>query len=171
MRLARTLALSLVCTLPMAFAGCCAEPPPSETSAADGGTVYGEPIGDAPLVSLSELNANLAQYEGKRVRVEGMITDVCAKRGCWMVIGAEEGADSVRFKVTDGVMVFPLDAKGARAEAEGTVQRIEHDLETTRNVLAHEAEEAGEAFDPSTVTEPMVVVQIAGIGAVVRSNE
>jgi hypothetical protein len=175
---------TLVLVLPLVLAACSAEAPPpgadpaatadtstaNETGSVDG-TVYGEPIGDAPLVTLAELTANVADYEGQRVRVEGLIIDVCAKRGCWMNIGAEEGSDYVRFKVVDGVMVFPMDAVGAQAEVEGTVQRLEYDLETTRKVLAHEAEESGEEFDESTVTEPMVVVQLAGIGAVVRPSE
>jgi hypothetical protein len=135
------------------------------------GTAYGEPIGDAPLVTLAELVANTEEYEGEQVRVEGLVTDVCAKRGCWMNIGAEEGPDYVQFKVTDGVMVFPMDAKGGHAEAEGTVQRLELDLEATRNFLAHKAEEAGEEFDATTVVEPMVIVRLAGTGAVIRSQE
>ncbi len=175
----------LLVVLSLSLVACSAEAPSDEPAAgapsadeatsevAEGaeGTVYGEPIGDAPLVTLAELNANVADYEGKRVRVQGLIIDVCAKRGCWMNIGAEEGSEYVRFKVKDGVMVFPMDAKGAQTEAEGTVQRLEYDLETTRKVLAHEAEESGEDFDPGTVTEPMVVVQLAGIGAVVRPTE
>ena len=112
------IALSLALIVPLALAACSVEAPDSGKAAptpdaveggapddAASGTVYGEPIGEAPLVTLAELNANVSDYEGERVRVEGLIIDVCAKRGCWMNIGAEEGSDYVRFKVTDGVMV------------------------------------------------------------------
>ncbi|MHC4845713.1 MAG: DUF4920 domain-containing protein [Planctomycetota bacterium] len=142
-----------------------------QPTASGDGTAYGEPIGDAPLVALGELVSNPAAYEGQRVRVEGLVTDVCAKRGCWMNIGAEEGPDHVQFKVTDGVIVFPMDAKGGHAVAEGTVTLMDMDLEGTREFLAHKAEEAGEAFDPSTVTEPMAMVRLDGHGAVIRSPE
>jgi len=173
---------SLLLALPFALAACSAEAPGVDSASSDpagveastgsgDGTAYGEPIGDAPLVALHELVSNSVAYEGKRVRVEGLVTDVCAKRGCWMNIGAEEGPDYVQFKVTDGVMVFPMGAKGGHAEVEGTVERIEMDLDSTKSFLAHEAEEAGEDFDATTVTESMVMVRLAGHGAVIRSAE
>jgi hypothetical protein len=165
--------LSLLLMLPLTLAACSGEATdagPTSTGSGDG-TAYGEPLGDAPLVDLHELVANTVAYEGQRVRVEGLVTDVCAKRGCWMNIGAEEGPDQVQFKVTDGVMVFPMDAKGGYAEVEGTVELIEMDLDATKNFLAHEAEEAGADFDATTVIEPMVMVRLAGHGAVIRSAE
>jgi hypothetical protein len=185
MKIARTLAI----LLPFALAACTAEAPPKEGGAApaaeagtetadvqdsgkktDKGTVYGEPIGEAPLVAVPELVANTDAYAGKRVRVTGLITGVCAKRGCWMTVGLEEGPEEVTFKVTDGVIVFPMSAQGKWTEAEGTVQKVELDLEGTRKFLAHKAEEGGEEFDPTTVTEPMTLVRLAGIGAVVTDE-
>jgi len=186
MRIAPTLLVSLSLTL----AACSAEAPAPNPDSGDNaasqpapespgatgtetaaGTVYGEPIGAAPLVALADLSANMADYDGQRVRVEGLVTDVCAKRGCWVRIGAEEGPVSVRFKVVDGVIVFPMSAKGAQIEAEGLVTRHELDLQATRDALAREAEEKGEEFDAATVTEPRVYYQFAGLGAVVRSAD
>jgi hypothetical protein len=184
------IAYALLLVLPLSLAACGAEAPPSgdtpaaETEAGEAATpdastgvetedgiAYGDAIGEAPLVALGDLVADTSAYEGKRVRVEGIVTDVCAKRGCWMNIGAEEGPEYVQFKVTDGVIVIPMSAKGGQVAAEGTVTRMEFDLETTKKFMAHKAEEAGEDFDEASVTEPMVLVRLAGAGAVIRTSE
>ncbi len=58
--------------------------------------------------------------------------------------------------------------KGKYAVAEGIVQKLPLDLEQTRAFLKHKAEEAGETFDPATVTEPMTIVRLKCTGDVVR---
>lgn len=74
----------------------------------------------------------------------------------------------IRIKVKDGVIVFPKDAKGHQATAEGVFTKLDLDLEQTRTFLEHQAEEQGQAFDPTTVEEPMVYYQIKGTGAVIH---
>lgn len=134
------------------------------------GTVYGDGVSQAETIKISALLADPDSYEGKQVRVEGLVTDVCEKRGCWFKVSEEESFKSLKFKVTDGVMVFPMSAKGKWAVAEGTVQKIPLDLEQTRKVLGHEAEEQKRPFDPESVTEPMVMVRLNGLGAVIRDQ-
>ena len=134
------------------------------------GKVYGAGVLSSETIKISELYSNLAQYVGKRVRVEGPVVDVCPKRGCWFNMAADDGGRTLRFKVRDGVMVFPMSARGKYAVAEGVVRRIPLNLEQTRRVMAHEAEEKSQAFDPSTVTEPIVMVRLDGVGAVVRDK-
>ncbi len=187
----RTARLLLV-LLPFTLVACTAEAPPAAKGAAPSdaaatttgedaapvgtgtetadGVVYGEPIGSAPSVELTELVTNTDAYVGKRVRVVGLVTGVCAKRGCWFKIGAEEGPEEITFKVEDGVMVFPMSAQGKWAEAEGTVAKVEYSLEKTREYFARKAEESGAAFDPASVTEPLSLVRLAGIGAVIRDE-
>ena len=166
--------------VPLALAACSAEaPPPAAPGAASHaapvveppqGTSRGEPLGDAPLVALADLYAQPDAYAGKRVRVEGLVTGVCAKRGCWINIGAEEGPEEVTFKVDDGVMVFPMSAQGGWVVAEGTASKVVLDVERARKYLAHKAEESGEPFDPASVSEPLTLVRLAGLGAVVRDR-
>ena len=63
---------------------------------------------------------------------------------------------------------FPLLGERDHAVAEGVVKRIALDLEHSRARLAAEAEEQGLEFDPTSVTEPITIVQLDGTGAVVR---
>jgi hypothetical protein len=106
------------------------------------------------------------EYSGKTVRVEGMVTDVCPKRGCWFELAGGKPGQKLRFKVTDGDMVFPMDSKGRKAVAEGVVAVTELTLEQTKQRAEYEAKEYGKAYDPALITEPAVVVRIDGTGAV-----
>ena len=114
-------------------------------------TKYGAGVGDAPLVKISELLAQPDRYQGKVVRVEGLVTDVCAKRGCWMQLASDKEFQVLQIKVDDGVMVFPLDAKGKMASAEGVFTRLEI------------PPEPGEASN-----QPRIGYRIQATGAVIR---
>lgn len=135
-------------------------------SAAD--TTYGEGVQGTEVVLVSELLTHPDAWVGKTVRVEGLITDVCKKRGCWIAIAGDREFETLRFKVKDGVIVFPVDVKGHRAVVEGVFARFEISEEDAIAKAKHHAEETGEPFDPSTIKGPQVVYQIEGIGAVVK---
>jgi hypothetical protein len=74
----------------------------------------------------------------------------------------------VRFKVEDDVIVFPLEVKGRRVEAEGRFVKHELDREAAARWQKHLADERGEPFDPASVTGPMAYYEIEGAGAVVE---
>jgi hypothetical protein len=135
---------------------------------AEDGKVYGEPLTGTDTIAISELLANPDPYLGEVVRVEGLVTGVCEKRGCWMSLAGDEEFQEIRIKVDDGVIVFPMEAKGRRAVAEGVFTKIEMTMEQTIAYREHHAQEHGEEFDPSTVTEPLTFFQIRGTGAVIR---
>jgi hypothetical protein len=136
--------------------------------AADG-TAYGTGVAAGDLVAVSELVANPEAYVGRTVRVEGLITDVCPKRGCWMVLAGDKEFQTVRIKVDDGEIVFPLDAKGKHAVAEGVFTKTEITSEQAVEHAKHLAEEKGEEFDPAKAKDlPTVLYQIKGTGAVIR---
>lgn len=128
---------------------------------------YGKGVTGPDTVKLSELMAHPDKYVDKVVRVEGIVLDVCPKRGCWMELSGDVEFTTVRIKVEDGVIVFPMDAKGRHAVAEGkfTVRRLS--LEETVKYKEHIAEEKGEKFDPASVKEPMTVYTVKGTGAVI----
>jgi len=158
--------------LTLAIAAGCGDPPAGDADqAASTGTVYGEGVESTLAVKVSELSDNIDEYVGKRVRVEGLVTDVCPKRGCWMRLKSDREYESLLFKVQDGVIVFPMSMKGKYAVADGVARKVELDLEQTRRHLAHKAEEKGEAFDPSTVTKPISYVRLDGVGALVRDKK
>jgi len=131
-------------------------------------TTYGAGLGDAKLVPLAKLLSEPQAFVGQRVRVEGRITDVCPARGCWIEIADGDGKQTMRFKVKDGEIVFPVAIKGHPVTAEGVFRKIELDAEQALSHRRHLAEERGEKFDPTRETGPLVLYEIEGLGAIVR---
>ena len=94
--------------------------------AAADGTKYGKGVTLDTPTSVATLLATPDAYVGKTVRVDGVVTNVCQEMGCWMAVASEADptGPTVRLKVEDGVIVFPKEAKGRRASAEGTFEAI-----------------------------------------------
>jgi hypothetical protein len=131
------------------------------------GQTYGAGVEAIDTVSISDISADPEAFDGKTVKVEGMITDVCAKRGCWFEMAGNAPGEKARFKVTDGEMVFPMTSKGKKAVAQGKVVAQKLSLEDTRAMEEHYATESGRKFDPATITEGRTVFRIQGTGAVI----
>jgi hypothetical protein len=110
---------------------------------------FGTGVSLETATPIASLVAQPSAYEGKTVRVEGVVTAVCAHLGCWMALTPDGDAtgQTVRLKVDDGVIVFPVTARGKRAVAEGVVQRVGNDPEN-REAAAEHAKATGKAVDP-----------------------
>jgi len=132
------------------------------------GKSFGAGVKLAQSTSINTILANPKDWNGKTVRVEGMITDVCPKRGCWMEIAGEQPGQKLKFKVTDGEMVFPMDAKGQRASAEGVIAVSELSIEESKQYAEYQAKEYGKPYDPASITAPMVIARLDGTGAVIH---
>jgi hypothetical protein len=138
---------------------------------ATAGTAYGAGVKLASSTPIADILRDPKAFAGKTVRVEGRVSDVCEKRGCWMEVASEAAGEKLRFKVNDGEIVFPLEAKGQYALAEGVVAVNELTLEASRDYAKYQAEEAGRAFDPASVTAPTRIVRLDGVGAVLRNQK
>jgi len=132
------------------------------------GKTFGEGVGHAPEVKVGELVAHPEKYVGQSVRVEGVIVDVCEMRGCWMDLAGDTKSEKIRIKVDDGVMVFPKEAKGSQAIAEGVFTKIDMTPDQALAYAKHLAEERGEKFDAAAKNLPTVLYQIRGTGAVIK---
>jgi len=144
----------------------------SEVPAGDGpvfaGTEYGEPITLAEVTPVSAILDAPEAYLGQRVLVKGMVVAVCESRGCWMDIAGDREFEKIQIKVDDGVIVFPLSARGKEALVEGVVEELQLTYEQALEEARHKAEEHGTEFDPASVPEgPQTVYRIRGLGAVV----
>ena len=132
---------------------------------------YGAAITLEEKTDISGILNSPEDYLDQTVLVEGKIHDVCQKMGCWMEIESSVEGELIKVKVEDGVIVFPVEAKGQTALIEGTVYKIELTQEKAVDYLEHIAEEQNEKFDPSTVTGPMTIYQIKGLGAEIYDKE
>lgn len=89
---------------------------------------YGAGVSIDKATPIAQLLAKPADFSGKTVRVEGVITEVCTMMGCWMALAPEGQANASQVLIQvehDGVIVFPVTAKGHKASAQGVVEKIE----------------------------------------------
>jgi hypothetical protein len=126
---------------------------------------FGAGVTAAEVTPLSTVIARPADYEGKTIRVDGVVTAVCTHMGCWMALAPDasgapaSAADTMMIKVDDGVIVFPVSAKGKRASAQGVVQKVGGDAEGQSAAREHAAA-GGQSEQPASW-------QIKATGAVV----
>jgi hypothetical protein len=131
------------------------------------GTVYGEQLTMTDTTLVSTILTAPDAYLGERVLVQGTVVEVCEMRGCWLELASDREFETLRVKVEDGVIVFPLSARGHHAVVEGVIERIDLTKEQAIEQARHHAEEQGIPFDSTTITGPTVTYQIRGIGAVI----
>lgn len=135
---------------------------------ADPKGVYGSGVTLAEFTKISDILATPDDFEGKRVKIKGEAVGVCEKRGCWIELKSDKPFQSIRIKVEDGEIVFPMSCKGTEVIAEGVLQKLVFPVERHREILASRAKAKGEEFDPESVTTELVVWQIKGLGATIE---
>jgi hypothetical protein len=129
------------------------------------GKTYGAGVKLTAATPIEKLLASPKEYLGKTVRVDGVVTAVCDKAGCWMDL-RDEKADAkagktLRMKVKDGEITFPVSAKGKKASIEGV-------FEPVGEAMAKEyAADAKEAKADSEMKTPAPAYQLKGTGAIV----
>lgn len=128
----------------------------------------GAPLTQKEQVPIAALTAKPDDYVGKTVQVKGTVTEVCEKMGCWMMLVDAASKAKVRIKVKDGEIVFPKEAIGKTAVAEGKFVKIEMTREQAIAQAKHEAEENNRKFNPASIIGPRTSYQIAGAGAVIE---
>lgn len=115
-------------------------------SANETATKYGAGVSMSETTAIASLAATPESFLGKKVRVDGVVAAVCENMGCWMQLKDEASGQAVRVKVDDGVIVFPVSAKGRKASAEGVFEKVD-----TAAEAAHHEEMAKKA---ATAAEP-----------------
>jgi hypothetical protein len=129
------------------------------------GTTYGAGVKLTTATPVATLLASPKDFVGKTVRVDGIVTAVCDKAGCWMDLRDEKAdpatAKTLRMKVKDGEITFPVAAKGKKASIEGVFEPVGEEM-------AHEyAADAKEAKEGSEMKTAPPAYQLKGTGAVV----
>jgi len=137
-------------------------------SFAGGGNKYGKELSLKEKTKISTILANPKNFIGKKVQVEGNVVGVCEKRGCWIELASDKPFQKIKVKVKDGEIVFPLEEKGKTAVVEGQVYEIKMTKEQALAAAENEAKEHGKKFDPASVTGPVTLYQIKGLGAVIK---
>ncbi|MEZ0373789.1 MAG: DUF4920 domain-containing protein [Candidatus Sericytochromatia bacterium] len=134
-------------------------------------SVFGNRPNLKGVIRMSELLEHPDRYLNKDIRVEGIATDVCPKRGCWMKVSGLDKKGSLMVKVQDGEMVFPLSARGKSLVLQG---RLVKSVMPRHDVLELEqarAEKAGQKFDPASVKGDRVMYMFKPTGVLIHDGK
>lgn len=130
--------------------------------------IFGTSANKKQVIPISKLLEDHKKYLGKEVTVKGMVVDVCAKRGCWLKLASDKKFQTLRIKVRDGEMVFPMSLRGKTAFVKGNLQAINLTQEQSIRYFKHIAHEQSQKFDPSKVKGPTTIYQINAKGALIE---
>ncbi len=128
--------------------------------------VFGDGVDMDKLVAIETLLSSPDEFSEQTITVEGKVISVCDKKGCWMMITS--GNKQLRIKVDDGDMVFPFNAKDKTAFATGKLEALTMSKDKAIAYLSHLAEDAGESFDPASVTGETTIYQLRPTGVVIK---
>ena len=131
---------------------------------------FGKELTLTDTTLISKILQTPEDFVGQKVLVKGRVVDVCKKRGCWMEIASDKDFQSIRVKVKDGEIVFPLEAKGREALVEGIVEKLVISRENLIKVMKHRAREQGVPFDSTKITSGKTIYRLKGLGAKIEMN-
>ncbi len=82
------------------------------TEVIDGNSVYGEqwPTKEYATISISEALASPEKYVNQTNVISGRVTQVCQKKGCWMILA--DGDAFVRVDFNDHAFYVPMNSQG-----------------------------------------------------------
>jgi len=112
---------------------------------------YGNNLSEGLIYDIDDLFLSPDEKIGTKLLVTGIITEVCPMRGCWLQVKDDNSNSSIRIKVTDGEIVFPLSSKGKNVIAEGIFTKIELSEKQAKNWKHHLALEQGIELDTSNI--------------------
>ena len=112
---------------------------------------YGNALSDAPIYSVEDILSSPRNNIGNSILINGVISEVCPMRGCWIQVKDNNSQQSIRVKVTDGDIVFPLSSKGKNIIAEGEFSKLVLSEKQAKSWKAHLAAEKGIEIDTAQV--------------------
>lgn len=150
----------------------------AEGEAEGDGIHYGAEITTDGGVALSEVLAKVKNEEdaadldlGEGVmvkavatKVEGEVSEVCKKAGCWLKLATEDGQEI--FITTNHEFFVPVDIVGKTVVVDGQAYKSV----TTVDELRHYAEDEGQtAEEIAKITEPVTEYKLLAKGLVIKS--
>lgn len=142
------------------------------------GIHYGAEITPEGGVALSEVLSKVKNEEGATeldlgegntvkavaTKVEGEVSEVCKKAGCWLKLATEDGQEI--FITTNHEFFVPVDIVGKTVVVDGQAYKSV----TTVDELRHYAEDEGQSAEEiAKITEPITEYKLLAKGLVIKS--
>jgi len=100
---------------------------------------YGEPMPEGDAIDIAVAAADPTAYVGQPAKFSGRITEVCQKKGCWVVL--EQDGQSARVMAKDHGFEVPKDSSGD-AVAYGVLQEEPISAEHARHLVEDDGAKA-----------------------------
>lgn len=126
-------------------------------------SMYGESFSKEGAITVSQL---LTDMEGKdsldNIVLEGDLSEVCQKMGCWFKL-KNEGGEDIFVKLRGHEFFVPMDAEGHVFITGKAIREV-----TPVDELQHYAEDKGESAEAiAAITEPKEEVKIDAAGVII----
>ena len=129
---------------------------------------YGSAITKKEINDIRGIFSNPDLFIDEEILTKGKILEVCPMRGCWInICDPEYPNKTIRVKVVDGEIVFPLSSKGKNVNVQGFFDKIEFSSEQAKKWKIHLQEEKGIIVNPDSViveSEDLIEYRIIGKG-------
>ena len=118
-----------------------AKPKVEPLKATPGTTLYGAKLTEGQPIAIAEILKTPTAHKDKQILVSGTVRKICQKKGCWMEMAesADASVPGCRVMFKDYGFFVPMDAGGAQAKLEGTIEI--HTLE--KETVAHLESDGG----------------------------
>jgi hypothetical protein len=84
---------------------------------------YGAKVTAKKPVDIAALAQTPEKFNGKTIRLEGTVKDVCQGMGCWVEVADAKGASFIA-RSLDEKILLPKDCKGRKVVVQGVVQPL-----------------------------------------------
>lgn len=134
-------------------------------SVSDGNKQFGSKFEPKSALTVAELSSKMSGNSGKlNTQIEGKVSSVCQKKGCWMTIDVPNG-ESMRITFKDYAFFMPKDIVGKTVVAQG----FAYFDTTTVDMLRHYAEDEGKpAEEIAKITEPKLALAFEADGVIIK---
>lgn len=125
---------------------------------------FGDAISEDGAIEASLISEQIGVSDSFPAKLTGTITDVCQKKGCWMMVDIGNGK-SMRVTFRDYGFFVPKDCTGKTAIVEGYAYHDTVSIETLR----HFAEESGKPeTEINAITAPEIAVAFEANGVIIK---
>jgi len=125
---------------------------------------FGDTITADGAIAADQLIANLKGKDSLKVKITGVIEEVCQKKGCWMNVNLGSG-QSMKIRFKDYAFFVPKNASGKTAVFEG----IAYNDTIPVNELKHYAEDAGKSkAEIEKITQPEISISFEANGVIIK---
>lgn len=125
---------------------------------------YGDTINDVGAIPVADLMTKMEGTDSAAMKVEGVITGSCQKKGCWMKMDLGNG-EQMHVSFKDYEFFVPKNLDGETAIMEGYAKVSTTDVD----MLRHLAEDAGKSEEEiAAITEPEVGVTYVATGVIIK---